>query len=401
MAADDRNGKSGGKSRGLKRAVIGIVIVLATGVLGFTALYSPPHGGVPVFVAKIPPPAKVPPMAETDELPMRAGLRPEDTPITSSLDRGSDQARLGDPGEPAGEIDPDDVMIINPAGQANFEGPSATASKHIRLARAPMKGFSEPGEFGQLPKISADGRSPSQVYARPYRNQESRNAPVRIAILINGLGISPSGTREAINRLPEEVTMAFAPYGEDLQSWVNRARSNGHEIMLQIPMEPFDYPDNDPGPHTLLSGLGPEENIGRLRWLLSRFGGYIGITNYMGAKFTSNDAALVPIMDELGRRGLSYLGDGGSPRSRALPVAIAKGLEAKKADLVIDSGQSRAAIEAALRRLESIAKERGSAVGVGTALPVTIETITEWAKSLASRGIALAPVSALLLPAQI
>ena len=33
---------------------------------------------------------------------------------------------------------------------------------------------------------------------------------------------------------------------------VARAREAGHEVLLEVPMEPFDYPDNDPGPQTLL-----------------------------------------------------------------------------------------------------------------------------------------------------
>jgi polysaccharide deacetylase 2 family uncharacterized protein YibQ len=66
---------------------------------------------------------------------------------------------------------------------------------------------------------------------------------------------------------------------------VERARAQRHEVLLQIPMEPFDYPDNDPGPQTLLTTLAPEQNLDRLFWHLSRFQGYAGIANFMGARF--------------------------------------------------------------------------------------------------------------------
>ena len=52
-------------------------------------------------------------------------------------------------------------------------------------------------------------------------------------------------------KLPPAVTLAFAPYGAEPGKLVERARSLGHEVLLQIPLEPFDYPDNDPGPQTL------------------------------------------------------------------------------------------------------------------------------------------------------
>ena len=57
---------------------------------------------------------------------------------------------------------------------------------------------------------------------------------------------------------------------------VARARGEGHEVLLQVPMEPFDYPDNDPGPQTLLTSLDAGQNIDRLHWLMSRFQGYVG-----------------------------------------------------------------------------------------------------------------------------
>jgi len=373
------------------RLLIALAIVVVTAIVA-AAIYQPPFAGEPIAVVAIPPPVRpaTAPAADTS-VAMRETLRPDDDTRVSPA--GGTQAFP----EGGGVIDPDDVDIIDPNQGDSL--PEA-GSERIRLARAPMQGFTETGEFGPLPRISKDGRKPSTVYARPFRNRVARDAPVRIAILISGMGISATATSEAVQHLPGEVTLAFAPYGENLQSWVDRARSSGHEVMLQVPMEPFDYPDNDPGPHTLLTGLKPAENLGRLKWLMSRFGGYIGITNYMGAKFTADDGALAAVMKELAGRGLAYLDDGGSPRSRALDVAAGEGTEARRADVIIDAEQSRAGIEEAIRRLEEIAKERGSAIGVGTALPVTLDTVIEWARTLAARGIALAPVSAILNPAE-
>ena len=54
--------------------------------------------------------------------------------------------------------------------------------------------------------------------------------------------------------------------------------------LAQVPMEPYDYPDNDPGPQTLLTSLGAEQNVDRLHWHLSRFQGYVGIANFMSLR---------------------------------------------------------------------------------------------------------------------
>lgn len=253
----------------------------------------------------------------------------------------------------------------------------------------------ERSRHGSIPKIAADGARPADVYARPGRVQGAvkPNVP-RIAIVVGGLGISASGTSEAIAKLPGEVTLAFAPYGADLDRVVARARGDGHEIVLQVPMEPFDYPENDPGPQTLLTGLTAEQNVDRLHWFLSRFGGYVGVANYMGARFTSTEGAISPLLREITRRGLIFLDDGSSPRSAARELAGGLGTSFALADIVLDTVPSPAEVDAALARLERVASERGVAVGFATGLPVSLERIARWAKDAEGRGYTLVPISA-------
>ncbi len=262
----------------------------------------------------------------------------------------------------------------------------------VKLAPAPDKRLVDKARVGLLPRIGADGARPSDVYARPAG--PSKAGRPRIAIYVTGLGIGVQATADAIAKLPGPVTLAFAPYGADVERQVAKARDEGHEVMLQVPMEPFDFPDNDPGPQTLLAGLKPEQNLERLQWLMSRFTGYIGITNYMGAKFTASDAALAPVMRELAGRGLIFVDDASSMRSIAGDVANAQGLPNAKADVVIDAQPKASDIDAALQRLEALARARGSAIGVATALPASVDRLSRWAKSLDAKGIDLVPVSA-------
>src|SRR5262249_20893547 len=210
---------------------------------------------------------------------------------------------------------------------------------------------------------------------------------------VTGLGISSTATGEAL-KLPRAVSLAFAPYGSDLDRIASRARGEGHEILLRLPMEPFDYPDNDPGPQTLLTSLAPEQNTDRMHWLMSRFQGYVGVANYMGSRFTSNDTALTPMLREVAKRGLMYLDDGSSPRSLAGQIAGSNGLPFAKASVVLDAVPTPSEIERALARLETMARDGGVAVGVATALPVSIAHLAKWAKSAQSRGFMLVPISA-------
>ena len=257
--------------------------------------------------------------------------------------------------------------------------------------------FVESSRHGALPKIAPDGTRPSEAFARPVKPAASGNANgPRVAIVVGGLGIGANSTTDALRKLPGAITLAFAPYGSDLERQVAHARETGHEVMLQIPMEPFDYPDNDPGPHTLLTSIDAGQNLDRLHWLMSRFQGYVGVVNYMGGRFTASEQGMGPLLREAALRGLIYLDDGSSARSLASQIAGANNLAFAKADLVIDQVPTPADVDKALGRLETLARARGTAVGFAGALPVSIDRITRWIKAAESRGIQLVPITAVV-----
>jgi uncharacterized protein len=161
-----------------------------------------------------------------------------------------------------------------------------------------------------------------------------------------------------------------------------------------VPMEPFQYPDNDPGPQTLLTSLTPPQNIDRLYWLMSRFGSYVGLMNTMGARFTASEPSFAPILRETAKRGLIFVDDGSNPRSLAGRIAGANNLPFARADVILDSVPTPDEIDRALSRLEMAARERSVAVGFASALPVSIDHIAKWAKDAQSRGLLLVPISA-------
>ncbi len=260
------------------------------------------------------------------------------------------------------------------------------------LSTTPIQRVAEKTRFGILPRIASDGSRPLDVYARPVPRRAAANA--RVVLIVGGLGISQTGTQEALRVLGPDVTLAFAPYGSSLDRWMNRARSDGHELLLQLPMEPFDYPDNDPGPHTLLSNVDPQTNSERLQWLLGRLTNYVGVVNYMGARFTSHEPALSATLKEIGGRGLMFVDDGSSSRSLAEATARTARTPFARADVMIDAVAADDMITARLTQLEQMARAKGLAVGVASALPITLRHLATWTKTLEARGITLVPISA-------
>ncbi len=362
--------------RWLSLGLAGTLVVAFTTLTLYAALRRDPDGGEPMATAaireKAPAPeiaASIPESGRRDEARGPASARQLETESGVTVVR------------PGSDV-PGAIVITVPDEGA------------IKLAPAPDKRLVERTRHGFLPKVGPDGATPAQVYARPLGPAPAAKPAGRIAILVGGLGISQSSTSEAIARLPGAVSLAFAPYGADLEKTAARARAEGHEVFLQVPMEPFDYPDNDPGPHTLLVGQKGADNLDRLQWALGRFTGYVGIVNFLGGRLTADDAALTPLLRELAGRGLMVVDDGSSPRSQLAPAAARAQIPALKADLAIDGTPRADAIDKELQRLETLAREHGVAVATASALPVTVERITRWARTLEAKGLAIVPVSA-------
>ncbi len=266
----------------------------------------------------------------------------------------------------------------------------AILGDEIALPRAPDPALIIETKSGLLPVIAPDGREAWRVYARPFSDPFQRP---RISILLGGLGMSQSATLTAIQQLPGAVTLSFNPYAQKLQDWIDQSRAAGHEVMLELPMEPMDYPDDDPGPHTLLTSMDANANLEQTEWLLGRVVGYVGVTNYMGSRFTASAEALRPVLQSLQNRGLMFLDTGTSSHSVAGQVADEVGLVQAANNRFIDTKASRAAIDARLAELERMARARGSAIGVAFPYPVSIERIAAWAETLERRGLTLAPIS--------
>ena len=371
---------------------------LLLGAVGLiVAATANPHAGAPVVTLSLETPKPPTPVG-----PLRPALDPNMPTTLATLPPGQDVGMPGAPIDPlmgqfaaANASGGGEAVITLPqggsigGGSARGSGGAAaqpTRPKPIPLALAPIAGLTAPGPGGLLPIISKDGRTPFAAYARPFQS----NGKPKIALVVGGLGLNGAATRAAIEKLPPEVTLSFVPYADGLQGWIDLARANGHEVMLEIPMEPLDYPANDPGPYTLMTSAQPNETIKRLEWLLARTTGYFAVTNYLGGRFVTSDGAMNTLAGALKTRGLGLLDDG-SAASKA-HGAVARG----SADAVVDETLSADAIEGALRGLEAKALQKGQALGTGFAYPVTVEEVSRWAAAITNRGFQLAPASAVM-----
>jgi polysaccharide deacetylase 2 family uncharacterized protein YibQ len=382
MAADELTKPLGlppppdaGRKRRLRLAAAGAaaVLVLAGATTAYVVL-SRPHPVAIATIAGPPKPAAVAP--DVTGSTARIGPPPAPlTPMTPAMPALTEVQPAEAPPETNGAIVIHDASMPPP----------------VRLAAAPRGDLVEPGPYGPLPRVAADGTRPLDAYARPAASDAGTR---RVAIIVGGIGIAHEATETALEQLPGAVSLAFVPYGDALPKVLAEARAAGHEVLLQIPLEPFGYPQNNPGPHTLTTDASAAQNLDRLHWLMARLTTYVGVVSYMGSRFTAEPKALAPVIADVGARGLLYVDDGSSATSRAAEVTT--GAPFLRADVVLDSDASPAAIGARLDQLADIARQRGFAVGMATAFPASIDQIAAFARSAANRGITLVPVSALV-----
>jgi polysaccharide deacetylase 2 family uncharacterized protein YibQ len=342
-----------------------------------------PFAGEPVVVVSVPPPQEI----------VTASVAPAEGEAPAPAAEQELEADAGvETGSDAGTAS---VVVEDEVQQDVYrQDANLVVSPRRPLTPSPQPAITETTAWGPLPVISPQGEKASKLYARRASLSIIHSDAPKIALLLGGMGLNKALTQKAIKELPADITLAFAPYGNDLQTQVNKARDEGHEVFLQVPMEPIGFPANNPGPKTLAGDASDAENLDALRWHMSRFTGYAGVVNYQGSRFLSMPKPLQPVLRELKTRGVFFMEDGSLALSSTETAAKKAKIDVRRAKVVIDADPTPEAIISALTLLEEQATGTGFAIGTGSGLDVTIDTVRDWAKAAAERGIVLVPVSA-------
>jgi polysaccharide deacetylase 2 family uncharacterized protein YibQ len=334
----------------------------------------------------------------TDEAPVPASSDTDEPDMASEAADAA--ATVGDtpappPAKPAEQAAKPAEQAAKPAEQAAKPAEQAAdAAENADAATDAGDGNASDTASTQtaaLPSVPSGAELPWRRYAGEFSIADPRP---RIAIVFTSLGLSDAAGDAIILHMPPGVTLAFSPYSRKLTEWIARAREDGHEVLVELPMEPLNYPDDDPGPLALLSTLPVQDNITRMDGILARADGVVGVAALMGSRFTTSSDLMRPLLTALGERGYVYVDNNAAPFSVlptlageiAVPIAIN--------DHYIDREASRIAIDGRLQQLERIARSEGAAVAFASPYPITIERLAAWIPTLEAKGFVLAPITA-------
>jgi polysaccharide deacetylase 2 family uncharacterized protein YibQ len=182
--------------------------------------------------------------------------------------------------------------------------------------------------------------------------------------------------------------------GKDLPEQARAARARGHELMLHMPMEPNGR--NDPGPGALMVSMPDVEVRQKLLVALESFGGYVGINNHMGSRFTANRPDMEVVMRQLKPRGLMFLDSRTSPQSVGDQTAQEIGVPSIVRHVFLDDEDSVEAVRRKLAETETVARRQGFVVAIGHPHESTLQALAEWLPTVQGKGLALAPSTAIL-----
>lgn len=285
------------------------------------------------------------------------------------------------------------VPAVAGSAMAKIADQPTAADQSQALSGAPVRAMLEEKDgIGELPKIASNGSTPWQVYARP--SDPGISAP-KIALIIEGIGLSRQASLGAINKLPPAIGMALSPYGRDLNDWVFRSRLAGHEVYVLLPMESEDFPLEDAGPLALDTRIQLVENEKRLDTVMASAGGYVGLMTFMGSRFMKADVQMRQLFKVFGDRGVMFVIGGRKSRNDAITIAKELKLVHLESEMYIDETPRIQQIRTALDSLESLARDRGSILAVARPYPVTIKSILDWYETIEEKGIALVPASSI------
>ena len=274
--------------------------------------------------------------------------------------------------------------------------PLIRASMRISPVLEKLPGESDMARLATLDDAldRALNRAPAwRRFAAPAAYQPGHTTAPLIAIVLDDLGPDVLATRRAIAMAPT-ITLSFLPYAPHVSELADEARALGHEILAHVPMEP--YGNADPGRNALMLAQSEDEFKKRLDWNLNQFDGYVGINNHMGSRLTEQARPMLTLMAEMQRRDLLFLDSRTTAQSLGSNMAKASGVPALERDIFLDHAQGPDHLLSQLFELERVAQANGVAIAIGHPHPLTLDVLEIWSRGIESKGLRLAPLTALL-----
>ncbi len=273
-----------------------------------------------------------------------------------------------------------DTTVPNPLVPAEINPFDRKVEDIISDLKIPSDTVTETKNIPPKEKVTTSG---SYKYKEP-------NGTGMIVIIIDDMGLSLRS--KLVEVLPGPLTLSYLPTGKNLKERTERAKENGHEIMLHMPMEPMNSALDD-GSAMLRQSQGSEEFDNTLEWSFAQMDNFVGVNNHMGSRLTKDKNAMNRFMSYIKNKNIFFIDSKTVGSSVAADTAKEMGIPYAVRDVFLDHEINKSFIENALKKTEKIARDRGYAIAIGHPHKETTAALKEWLPTLEGKGLILVPAS--------
>src|SRR6202795_4293314 len=232
--------------------------------------------------------------------------------------------------------------------------------------------FGLPWRASPTPAASAPAmpkpREPSRAISPPPASPGLPGS-ARVAVIVDDLG-ARRDVFDTLRDLRRPLTVAVLP-GLPLSEWTAReAAQAGMEVLLDLPMEPYRFPEVDPGPGALLMAMSPQELQAQLGAHLASVPGAVGVTNHMGSRMTEDRARMRIVLGVLAGRRLFLVGGLTSNLPVAYDEAKAEGPKAGGRQVMVDHVDGEAGDRVRWDEVAGWAESRGEVIVIAHGHPL-------------------------------
>ncbi len=220
-----------------------------------------------------------------------------------------------------------------------------------------------------------------------------------LAIIIDDMGGQMEASQRAVDVLPAGVTLSFFPWSKPGVQLAHRAKQDGHEIMIHMPMEAKLHGGKmlDAGPDALTVGLSSDEIAERMRRNVANLADIaVGLNNHMGSRFTEWEPGMRAVLTVLQEEGMMFLDSKTAAPTAVKAASSGLALPVLTRDVFLDHVPTPEAVKAELNKAVVLARKRGSAIAIGHPLSVTLDVLAAELPHVVSSGVVLVPVSMLI-----
>jgi len=217
----------------------------------------------------------------------------------------------------------------------------------------------------------------------------------KVAIIVDDMGGNRKAASDIIS-LKYPVTLAVIPFLEYSAETADLAYKKGREVLLQLPMEPLEYPRYNPGRGALFTFMTPEEFAATLAEDLSAVPHISGVNNHMGSALTQDREKMEIVLAAIKERRLFFVDSRTIAKSVAYDVAVKMGVSALERNVFLDNEANVESVKKQIDVLIEKAKTDGKALAICHPRPETIRALKDMEKKLTGTEVQVVPASGLL-----